>query len=165
MVPRDFRGFLSENMRVNRGHRLCYCVNSSSVCLSLSLSLMSLSLCIRHTCLGKLLRISCLEHVINDLVRSKINFLVGPQEPLSGNCQGMEFCMVRACHTPRQPPQTIRQGTLEGGRNASWTKSKSGYPYPCPPPPPDGPIGQGTELNWIFYISLSCFLCLSLLIE
>ena len=80
-------------MRVNRDHRLCCCVNSSSVCLSLSLSLMSLSLCIRHTCLGKLLRISCLEHVINDLVRSKINFLVGPQEPLSGNCQGMEFCM------------------------------------------------------------------------
>ena len=33
-------------------------------------------------CLRKLLRISYLEHKTNDWVRSKINFLVGPQEPL-----------------------------------------------------------------------------------
>ena len=33
-------------------------------------------------CLRKLLRISYLEHKPNDLVRSKINSLVGPQTPL-----------------------------------------------------------------------------------
>ena len=33
-------------------------------------------------CLRKLLRISHLEHKSNDWMRSKINFLVGPQEPL-----------------------------------------------------------------------------------
>ena len=32
--------------------------------------------------LRKLLRISYLEHKTNDWVRSKINFFVGPQEPL-----------------------------------------------------------------------------------
>ena len=39
----------------------------------------------------KLLRISYLEHTTNDRVRSKINFLVGPQEPLpsrDGNLHG-----------------------------------------------------------------------------
>ena len=33
-------------------------------------------------CLRKLLRISYLEHKINDWLRGKINFLVSPQEPL-----------------------------------------------------------------------------------
>ena len=33
-------------------------------------------------CMRKLLRISYLEHKTNNWVRSKINFLVGPQEPL-----------------------------------------------------------------------------------
>ena len=33
-------------------------------------------------CLRKLLRIFYLEHKANDWVRSEINFLVGPQEPL-----------------------------------------------------------------------------------
>ena len=33
-------------------------------------------------CLRKLLRISDLGHETNDWVRGKINFLVGPQEPL-----------------------------------------------------------------------------------
>ena len=42
-------------------------------------------------CMRKLLRVSYLEHKTNDWVRSKINFFVGPQEPLlatvsSGNC-------------------------------------------------------------------------------
>ena len=41
-------------------------------------------------CMRKLLCISYLEHTTNDRVRSKINFLVGPQEPL----QEMDTCMV-----------------------------------------------------------------------
>ena len=32
-------------------------------------------------CMRKLLRISYLEHTTNDWMRSKINFLVGPQNP------------------------------------------------------------------------------------
>ena len=53
-------------------------------------------------CMRKLLCICYLERKTNDWVRNKINFLVGPRELSSGNCQETETCMVRACHTPRQ---------------------------------------------------------------
>ena len=65
-------------------------------------------------CTRKLLRISFLEYKTNDWVRTKINFRVGPQEPLSGNCQETETSMVWACHTPWQPPQNHPSGHLQG---------------------------------------------------
>ena len=86
-------------------------------------------------CLRKLLLISYLEHETNVWVRSKINFLVGPQEPLLETLE-TETCMVRTYHTPRQPLKTLLQGTLEvgdatvGRGNAGWTTSKSGHPCP-----------------------------------
>ena len=52
----------------------------------------------------------------------------------SGNCQGMETCMVRACHMPRQPLQNHPSGHLGvgdadvGRGNAGWTTTKSGHP-------------------------------------
>ena len=42
-------------------------------------------------CLRKLLRISYLEHKTNDWVRSEINFLVGPQEPLLATVKRWEL--------------------------------------------------------------------------
>ena len=49
-------------------------------------------------CLRKLLRISYLEHKTNDWFRSKINFLVVPQEPLLATVRRRK--LVRACQTP-----------------------------------------------------------------
>ena len=57
----------------------------------------------------------------NGVVRSKINFLVGPQEPLLVNCQETETCMVRACHTPRQPLQNHPSEEYLGEWATPWT--------------------------------------------
>ena len=67
-------------------------------------------------CLRKLLRISYVEHRTNDLVRSKINFLVGPQEPLLANVKRRKLTWLG--HVLRQDSlsKTIIHGTLEGGR-------------------------------------------------
>ena len=62
----------------------------------------------------KLLRISYFEHKTNDWVRSKINFLVAPQKPVLENCQETKPCMVRTCHTPRQPLQNHPSEHLGG---------------------------------------------------
>ena len=104
--------------------------------------------------------------------RSKINFLVSPQEPLLAtlNRQETETCMVRTSHTPK----TTRQGTLEGGQRSGqqrkclvdnikeWTSlpmpelltrasSRKDWKSPCwivrHVLPPDNSIGQGTELE------------------
>ena len=48
-------------------------------------------------CLRNLLRIY-LEHKTNEWVRSKINFLVGPQEPLQATVERRK--PAQACHTP-----------------------------------------------------------------
>ena len=61
-------------------------------------------------CLRKLLHVSHLEHKTNDWVLSKINCLVGPQEPLLA--REMETCMGRACYMPWQP--LPNQGIQEG---------------------------------------------------
>ena len=53
---------------------------------------------IKYTC--RLLRLSYFEHKTDDWVRSTINFLVGPQEPI----KEAETCMVRACHILPHPP-------------------------------------------------------------
>ena len=65
--------------------------------------------------MGKLLRISYLEHKTIDWVQDEMNFLVGPQEPLLANVKETETCMVRACHTPRQRLQTRLSGHVGGG--------------------------------------------------
>ena len=60
-------------------------------------------------CLRKL-RFSYLEHKTNDWVRSKVNFLVGPQVPL--------LATVKRRNVTRHDSlaEAILQGTLEGGR-------------------------------------------------
>ena len=70
--------------------------------------------------LTKLLCISYLENKTNDWVRSKIKLHCGFTGTSSGNCQGMETCMVRACHTPRQPLQNHPLGHL-GGWATPWS--------------------------------------------
>ena len=45
------------------------------------------------------------EHNTNDWVRSKANFLVGPQEPLPATVRRQKLEWFRACHTPRHPLQ------------------------------------------------------------
>ena len=126
-------------------------------------------------CLRKLLGISCLEHKINDWERSKINFLVGPQEPLLAPSQETEPCMVWACHTPRQPLENHPSGHL-GGWATPWSaevklmdniKKWTSLPNArnayrgllqktleehfcwivCHVSPND-PVGQGTNMNW-----------------
>ena len=42
-------------------------------------------------CLRKLIRVSHLEHKTKDLVQSKINFLVGPQEPFLATAKGWKL--------------------------------------------------------------------------
>ena len=66
----------------------------------------------------KLLGISYLEHKINDWVRSKINFLVCPQEPLLATVS--ETCMARTCHTPRHPLQNLPSGHLVKRWKLAW---------------------------------------------
>ena len=122
-------------------------------------------------CLRKLFRIPYMEH--NDCVQSRSTFC-GSTGTSSSNCQETETCMVRACHTPRQPLLNHPSGhlgrratPLVGRGKSGWTASKSGHPYPCqncsqgppeeksgrgsllnrPSCSPDDPIGQGTELN------------------
>ena len=64
----------------------------------------------------KLLRISYLEHKTNDWVRSKINYLEGPQEPLLATVKRRKLAWFR--HLTRHDilSKTILQGTLEDGR-------------------------------------------------
>ena len=69
---------------------------------------------IETKCLRKLLRISYLEHKTIDWVRSKINLLVGLQEPVLVNFQDTKTCKVRACHTPRQRLQNHPSRHLAG---------------------------------------------------
>ena len=128
-------------------------------------------------CLRKLLRIFCLKQKTNDWVRSKVNFLVGPQEPLLAAVKEWTV-LERLSHATTASPKLScmapwRVGDAVVGRgNAGWTTSKSGHVCPCQncsqgllaektergsllncpscspsPPPPNSPIGQGTELN------------------
>ena len=109
----------------------------------------------------------------NDWVRSKINFLVGPQGLVcSGNCEETDTCLGKSQMTTASPNPSFRApwraGDMVVGRvNAGWTTSKSGHPCPCqncsqgppaektgrgslldrPSCPPDDSIGQWTELN------------------
>ena len=124
--------------------------------------------------LRKLLRISYLEHKTNDWVRSNINFLMGPQEPLLATVRRLKPAWFGHVTRHDSLSKTILQGTLEGGRRSGrqrkcWMDNIKGKrPCPCqngsqgPPAekigrgslpnrlscPHDDPIGQGTELIW-----------------
>ena len=68
-------------------------------------------------CLGKLLRISCLERKTSDWVWSKINFLVGPQEPVLATVKRRKLTWFG--HVTRQDSlsETLPQGPEHiGGR-------------------------------------------------
>ena len=65
-------------------------------------------------------KISYLEHKTNDWVRSKINFLVGPQESLLATVERRKLAWFGACHTPRQPLQNHPSGHL-GGWATPWS--------------------------------------------
>ena len=67
-------------------------------------------------CLRKLLRTSYLEHKTDDWVRSKISFLVGPQEPLLATVKRRKLAWFGYDTRHDSPSKTILQGTLEGGR-------------------------------------------------
>ena len=66
-------------------------------------------------CMGKLLRISYLEHKTNGWARSKINFLVGPQEPLPATGKRRKHAWFGHVTRRNSLSQTILQGTLEDG--------------------------------------------------
>ena len=69
-------------------------------------------------CLRKLLRISYLEHKTNDLVQSKINFLVGPQEPLLAAVKRWIFASF-SCYASCQSLPNHSSGHL-GGWAMMW---------------------------------------------
>ena len=82
-----------------------------------------------------ILRISYLERKTNDWVRSKINFLMGPQEPLLATVKRRKLAWFGHITRHDNLCKTILQGTLEGGRPRDrqmkcWM-SKSGHPCPC----------------------------------
>ena len=73
-------------------------------------------------CLRELLRNSYLEHKTNDWVRSKINFLVGPQEPSLTTVKRRKLAWLRHVRRHDSLSKTILQGTLEDGRRCGRQK-------------------------------------------
>ena len=92
---------------------------------------------LRTTCMSKLLRISYLEHKNNGWVRSKINFLVRPQEPLLATVKRRKVAWLWHVTRHGNLSRTILQGTLQswlcrGQQKKYWmTTSKGGHPCPC----------------------------------
>ena len=66
-------------------------------------------------CMRKLLRVSYLEHKTNDWVRSKINFLVGPQEPLLATVKGRKLAWFGHVTRVDSLSKAILKNTWEGG--------------------------------------------------
>ena len=119
------------------------------------------------------LRISYLEHTTNDWVRSNINFLVGPQEPLLVTVKRRKLGWFGHATRHDSLSKTILQGNLEGGRRRGrqrkcWMDNINEWTYlPMPEllkrascrkdwkrisaesslTSLDDPIGKGTELN------------------
>ena len=87
-------------------------------------------------CLGKILRISYSEHKTNDWVWSKINFLVGPQEPLLATVNRRKLAWFGHITRYGSVSKTILQGirrvgdAVVGRGNAGWT-TKNGNHCPC----------------------------------
>ena len=128
----------------------------------------------RTKCPRKRLCISYLEHKTSDWVRSKSNFIVGPQETLLTTAKGRKFAWFGHDTRHDSLSKIILQGTLEGGRRRGrqrhcWMdniKEWTSLPMPelltgacCRKDwkrtsaessfvfPPDDPIRQGTEMN------------------
>ena len=128
-------------------------------------------------CLMKILIVSYLEHKSNDWVQRKINFLVGPQEPLLATVKrwklawfGYVTCRDNFSRVMRRAPWSVGYAVVSRG-NAGWTTPRSGHPCPCQNSqqlpaennnnkqtgrrslliclscPVDDPIRQGTELK------------------
>ena len=66
-------------------------------------------------CTMKLLRISYVEHKTIDKVRNKINFLVGPQEPLLATVKRRKLAWFGHVTRHDSLSKTTFRGTLEGG--------------------------------------------------
>ena len=66
-------------------------------------------------CVWKLLLISWLEYKTNDWVWVKINFLVGPQEPLLVSVKRCKLAWFRHITRHNSLSKTISLGILEGG--------------------------------------------------
>ena len=66
--------------------------------------------------LRKVLLISYLEHKTNDWMRSEINVLVGPQEPLPATVKRRKLTLFRHVTRHNSLSKTILQGTLEDVR-------------------------------------------------
>ena len=103
-----------------------------------------------------LLRISYFEHKNNDLERGKINFPVGPQEPLLGTARDGRLHGSGMSHATRASPKPSfgapgRMGdAVVGSGDSGWTTSKSGHPCPCrncSQGPPEQRTGRGALLN------------------
>ena len=67
---------------------------------------------IETKCMRKLLRISRLVHNTNDWVRSKINFLVGPQEPLLATVKRRNLAWFGQVTRPNRLYKTILKLSL-----------------------------------------------------
>ena len=65
----------------------------------------------------KLVRISYLEHKTNHWVQSKINFLMGLQEPLLATVRRWKLAWLGHVTRHDSLSKTILEGTLEGGRD------------------------------------------------
>ena len=63
----------------------------------------------------KLLRISYSKHKTNDWVQIKIDFLVGPQEPLLANAKRQKLAWFGHVTRHDSLSKTTLQGSLEGG--------------------------------------------------
>ena len=63
----------------------------------------------------KLFHISYLEHKTNDMVRSKMNFFMDPQEPPLATVNRRKFAWFRHVTRNDSLSKTILQGTLEDG--------------------------------------------------
>ena len=68
------------------------------------------------------LLVSYLEHKINDWVRSKIDFLVGPQEPLLAIVKRRKLAWFEHVTRRDSLSKTILQGTLKAGRRRGWQR-------------------------------------------
>ena len=88
-------------------------------------------------CMRKCLCIPYLKQKTNDWVRSKINFLVGPQEPLLASQRDPNLHGSGTSHDTTASRKSSfkapwRVGDAVVGRgNGGWTTPKSGHPCTC----------------------------------
>ena len=123
-------------------------------------------------CMGKLLHISNLENESNNWVTRKINFLVGPQEPLLTTVKRRKLAWLEYVVRHDSLQRIILQGTFEDGRSRGrqrkcwldnvkeWTSLPGPEPYSQHPsaqraggrfllnPPPDDPDCSGSDPTW-----------------